>query len=175
MKIGTGVHIDSFVEIHPDVSIWNNSVIRSGVEIGAGSVIGHLVVVERDTIIGRNTTIQSQCHITAEAMIGDGCFFGPGVIMTNEKNIANLGRTEAKIERAVVGNGVRIGAGCLILPGVSIGDNSFIAAGSLLSKDVPAGEFWAGRPARKVRDVPKDEWLYVEATNQEIVPEGGEL
>lgn len=153
--------IDDTAIINGPVKIWHHSVIRSGVHIASGCVIGHCAVIEKNTHIGENTTIQSQCHITAEARIGKGCFFGPGVIMTNEKNIANLGRTDAKIERAVIGNGVRLGAGCLLLPGVQIGDNAFIAAGSLVSKNVPAGEFWAGRPARKVRNIPVEEFLFV--------------
>lgn len=160
-KTESGAIIDDSAVITGPVYIWHHSVIRSDVRIAPGCVIGHCVVIERDTHIGENTTIQSQCHITAEARIGKGCFFGPGVIMTNEKNIANLGRTDAKIERAIIGNGVRIGAGCLLLPGVQIGDNAFIAAGSLVSKNIPAGEFWAGRPARKVKDVPIEEFLFV--------------
>lgn len=159
IRFGEGVVIGRNVEIEPGAAVWNNSIIRDGVSIGKGSVIGHLVVVERDTKIGRNTTIQSQCHITALAEIGDNCFFGPGVIMTNEKNIANQGRTTPKLEVCRVGNGVRIGAGSLLLPGVQIGDNAFIAAGSLVSKNVPAGEMWGGRPARKMREVPEIEFL----------------
>ncbi|MDH3359809.1 MAG: hypothetical protein OEL55_02975 [Desulfobulbaceae bacterium] len=157
--IGSGVVIDNGCTIESSVRIFHNSVIRENVKLLSGVVIGHLCVIERDTLICTGTTIQSQCHITAEAVIGPDCFFGPGVIMTNEKNIANKGRTEAKIETTMIGKGVRIGAGCLILPGVNIGDNAFIAAGSLVSKNVPKGEMWAGRPARKVRDVPREEWL----------------
>lgn len=166
----TGAIIDDTAVINGPVSIWHHSVIRSDVHIDSGCVIGHCVVIERDTHIGKNTTIQSQCHITAEARIGSGCFFGPGVIMTNEKNIANLGRTDAQIERAIIGNGVRIGAGCLLLPGIEIADNAFIAAGSLVSKNVPAGEFWAGRPARKVRDVPPEEFLFVQEEGMQPCP-----
>ncbi len=159
MIAGQCVIMDSAVEVDSSSRVWHHCVLRDRVKIGPGSIIGHLVVIERDTVIGKNTTIQSQCHITAEAEIGDNVFIGPGTIMTNEKNIANQGRVEAKIERARIGNGVRIGAGCLLLPGVQIGDNAFVAAGSLVSKEIPAGEFWAGRPARKLRDVPREEWL----------------
>jgi len=159
MKFGQGVVIDEGCYIAPSASIWNNSVIRSNVEIGPGTVIGHLVVVERDTIIGKNTTVQSQCHITAKAIIGDNVFLGPGVVMTNERNIANQGRTEPKIEITVIENGARIGAACVILPGVHIGANAFVGAGSLITKSIPAGELWVGSPARYLRDVPLEEFL----------------
>ena len=155
--------IDKGVIIHESVRVYHFSVIRDNVCIGAGSIIGHGVVVERDTVIGINTTIQSQCHITAEANIGDDCFFGPGVVMTNEKNIANQGRTKAKIEHAVIGNGVRIGAGAVLAPGVQIGDNAFIHANAFVTKNIPACEVW-GTPngksrAVKIGMVPESEWL----------------
>lgn len=157
--IARGVCIDEGVHLAGDVKIWYNSVIRSDVSIGQGSVIGHLVVIERDTIIGRNTTIQSQCHITAFAEIGDNVFFGPGVVMTNEKNIANNQRCSPKIEKTIIGNGVRIGAASVLLPGINIGENAFIGAGSLVAKDVPPGQLWMGRPAKYVRDIPVEEYL----------------
>ena len=155
--------IDEGVNIHESARVYHFSVVRNNVHIGAGSIIGHNVVVERDTVIGVNTTIQSQCHITAEAVIGDDCFFGPGVVMTNEKNIANQGRTTPKIEHAVIGNGVRIGAGSVLAPGVQIGDNASIHANSFVTKNVPACEVW-GTPngksrAVKIGMVPESEWL----------------
>lgn len=160
------VHIDSGVTIARWVQIWHNSVIRTGVVLGDRVTIGHLVVVERDTTIGHDTTIQSQCHITALAEIGCHCFFGPGVIMTNEVNIAASGRAEQKLEKTIIGSGVRIGAGSIILPGITIGDDAFIAIGSLINKDVPPGEFWAGRPARRVRSIPASERLYTKVEAQ---------
>ncbi len=157
------VVLDKGVDIHESVRIHHFCVIRDNVSIGAGSVIGHNVVIERDTKIGKNTTIQSQCHITAEAIIGDNCFFGPGAVTMNEKNVANCGRTTPKIEGPVIGNGVRIGAAAVIAPGVHIGDNAVIQAASFVTKNVPAGERW-GMPRGESRAmmiglVPKEEWL----------------
>lgn len=155
--------IDKGVCIHETAKVYHFVVLRDNVRIGAGSVIGHNVVIERDTVIGQNTTIQSQCHITGEAVIGDNVFFGPGVVMTNEKNIANQGRTTPKIEGPTIGNGARIGAGSVIAPGVKIGKNAFIQANCFVTKDVPDGEIW-GTPhgesrACKVGVVPLEEWL----------------
>lgn len=150
--VGVGTVIDNVKYIAPTARIYHNCVIRSGVTIGKSAVIGHLVVIERDTKIGDNTTIQSQCHITAEATIGDNCFFGPGVMTMNERNIANQGRTAPKIERLVVGNGVRIGTGAIIAPGIKIGNNASIHAGSFVTKNVPENEIW-GNPSNKSRAV----------------------
>ncbi len=161
--VGVGTVIDDVKYINPTARIYHNCVIRSGVTICGGSVIGHLVVIERDTFIGCHTTIQSQCHITAEAVIGDNCFFGPGVMTMNEKNIANRGRTTPKIEKLKIGHGVRIGTGAIIAPGIKIGDNAFISAGSFVTKNVPANEVW-GNPRNGSR-----------AVKLGIVPEGERL
>jgi len=155
--------IDGGVNIDRSAKIFHFTVIRSNVKIGANTVIGHNVVIERDTVIGEGTTIQSQCHITAEAAIGNKVFFGPGVITTNEKNIANHGRTKPRIEKLEIGNGARIGAGSVLAPGIKIGANSFICAGSFVTKNVPAGEKWANKRgesrASKIGVVPEKEWL----------------
>ncbi len=155
--------LDDGVKLGVGIKIFHFTVIRSNVEIGNGSIVGHNVVIERDTKIGKNTTIQSQCHITGEATIGDNCFFGPGVVTSNEKNIANQGRTTPKIQGPRIGNGVRIGAAVVLAPGVTIGDNAFIQANSFVCKDVPAGEIWGNAKgesrACKVGEVPESEWL----------------
>jgi UDP-2-acetamido-3-amino-2,3-dideoxy-glucuronate N-acetyltransferase len=157
------VVIDRGVKLALSAKVFHFTVLRDNVEVGENSIIGHNVVIERDTKIGNNTTIQSQCHITAEATIGDNVFFGPGVVTMNEKNIANKGRTTPKIERMVIGNGVRIGAGAVLAPGVHIGENAFVQANSFVTKDIPAGEKW-GVPngksrAVKIGMVPEEEWL----------------
>jgi len=155
--------IDGGCNIDLSAKIFHFSVIRTNVKIGANTVIGHNVVIERDTVIGQGCTIQSQCHITAEAVIGDMVFFGPGVITTNEKNIANHGRTIPKIERLVIGRGVRIGSGSVLAPGIEIGENAFVCAGSFVTKNIPAGEIWGmikGKSrASKIGMVPESEWL----------------
>lgn len=158
--ISPHVVIDKGVCIDETAKVYHFTVLRDNVKIGPGTIIGHNVVIERDTVIGKNCTIQSNCHITGEAQIGDNVFFGPGVISSNEKNIANQGRTQPKIRGPIIGNGVRIGAGCLLAPGVRIGANAFIQAGTFVVEDVPAGEVWGGRGrAKKIRMVPESEWL----------------
>ena len=161
--ISPHVVIDKGVCIDESAKVYHFTVLRDNVMIGPGTIIGHNVVIERDTVIGKNCTIQSQCHITGEAKIGDNVFFGPGVVTTNEKNIANQGRTAPKIQGPTIGNGARIGAGSVLCPGVIIGANAFIHAGSFVTKNVPAGEVW-GHPkghtrATKVGTVPESEWL----------------
>lgn len=160
VQISPHAVVDGGVAIYSGVKVFHYTVIRENVSIGERTVVGHCVVIERDTKIGCDCTIQSNTHITGEAVIGDRVFIGPGVTMSNEKNIANQGRTKPNICGPVIGNGVRIGAGCLLAPGVKIGNNAFIQAGTFVVQDVPAGEVWGGRGrAKKVRNVPESEWL----------------
>lgn len=154
--------IDPNVEVLYGTSVYHFCVLREGVVIGYNCTIGHGVLVEKNTKIGNETTIQSQCHITAEALIGNKVFLGPCVVTMNEKNIANLGRTEKNIERLVIEDGARIGAGAILTPGVHIGKNAFVKAGSLVVKDVGEAEIWGQGPdGRAVHfgDVPEEEWL----------------
>ena len=163
MYISQKSWIDKNVEVGEGSKVYHFTVLRENVKIGDNTVIGHNVVVERDTVIGDNCTIQSQCHITAEAEIGNNVFFGPSVVTMNERNIANQGRTTPKIEKLVIHDGARIGAGAILAPGITIGKNAFIHAGVFLTKDVPAGTVWGHRngfaTAKYIGQVPKEEWL----------------
>ncbi len=161
-KLGSGVVIDNDVIVDKDCAIWHNSVIREWVVLGEGVVIGHLVVIERDTHIGNETVIQSQCHITAEAQIEDNVFFGPAVIMTNERNIASHGRgIPQKLQGPIIKRGARIGAGSVIAPGITIGENARVAMNSFIRKDIGEGEYWGmcKGQMKKLGDVPGEEWI----------------
>jgi len=161
VHIGRGVVIDRGVLIEEGVFIGHNTVVREGVKLYRGATIGHNVVIESDTIVGEKTTIQSQCHLTKNAVIGPCSYFGPCVVMINDQTLSSVkGRPGTPhLVGPRIGRGVRIGAGALIMPGVSIGDNAFIGAGSVVTKDVPPGQMWFGSPAIYRREVPKDEWV----------------
>lgn len=147
--MGSNVRIDGPVSIDESCVIGNNvfigsfTKIRSRVKIGDNSVIGHLVVIERDTIIGKFTVIQSQCHITANARIGDKVYFGPSVTIINEHKISSHRRGLKQILKGpLIDDGCRIGAKSLIMPGVIIGRNAEVGAGSVVTKDVRDEEIW---------------------------------
>lgn len=98
--------------------------------------------------IGKNCKIQSFVFIPPGIHIEDNCFIGPRVTFTNDKYPPSRGK---KWLQTVVKKGAVICAGCIILPGITIGENSFIGAGSLVCEDVPAGEMWYGSPAKFVK------------------------
>lgn len=119
--------------------------IRENTRIGDNCVIGSGTIVEGDCTIGDNVRIQSGVYIPKHVHIGNHVFIGPRVVFTNDKYppSKHLSKTE-------VGDFVVIGAASCILPGVSIGNSSFVAAGALVTKDVPSGKMAIGHPAKIV-------------------------
>ena len=136
------------------------SFVRSGTEIGDGCVIGSFVGIEAFVRIGGFTSIQSRCHLTSGLVIGESCFFGPGVITMNDRTMAH-GRPSVpfQLTAPVVERGARIGGGALLLPGSIVKENAFVYAGSVISGTVGPGQIVAGNPARPIGVVPRSEWL----------------
>lgn len=163
---GSRVILSKFVVVEhgccfgDDVFVGNFTMFRPETIVGDRTKIGHSVVFEGQTIIGSDCVIQSQCHITLGAEIADCVFFGPGVIGVNDRRMCHM-RPHMKWtpEPFSVGYGSRIGSGAIILPKVHIGENCVVAAGSVVTRNVPDKSIVVGSPARIVGEVPEDEWL----------------
>ena len=133
--------------IGPDAIIGDQASVRERCVLGEGVVVGRGVCVENDVPIGAFTKIQSNSYITAYSELEDHVFIAPCVTTTNDNF---MGRTEARhahIKGAIIRRGARVGGGVVILPGIEIGEEAFIAAGALVTKDVPARQA-RRRPAR---------------------------
>ncbi len=169
--IGENVFIGKNVKLYPmsyiedNVSIGDNTfigyscVIREGTTIGSDCSVGHLTVFEKGAKIANRVGIHSQCHICQGSVIEDDVFIAPYYVGTNTKTIDHGRGINPSIEGPTIKRAARIGAGVVLTPGVSIGENSFIGAGSLVSKDVPDREIWFGHPAKKKADVSDDNLL----------------
>lgn len=169
------------IEIGPGTTIGAGAVLYAGTVLGSCCLIGDLAVVrehctigddvivgtgsiiENSVDIGQRTKIQSGSYITAYTAIGKNCFIAPMVTTTNDNF---MGRTEERfklIRGTVIHDGARVGGGAILLPGVVIGEESFIAAGSVVTKDTLPGKVYMGAPARELRPVPEKEMLKGEA------------
>ncbi len=165
LEIGAGAAVCSGAVVYAgtvlaaDVIIGDQASVRERCTLGEGVVVGRGVCVENDVPIGAFTKIQSNSYITAYSELEDHVFIAPCVTTTNDNY---MGRTEArheKIKGAIIRRGARVGGGVVILPGIEIGAEAFVAAGALVTRDVPDGKLVAGLPAQVWRDVPAEEMI----------------
>ena len=138
--------------IGDDTNIWQFCVILKGAKIGNNCNICMNVFIENDVKIGNNVTIKSGVYLWDGLKIEDDVFIGPNVTFTNDKYPRSKQYPETFL-KTIIKKGASIGAGSIILGGVTIGEGAMIGAGSLVSKDVPAGQLWFGNPARFIRDI----------------------
>lgn len=141
-----------------DVEIGEGTEIRDHVnlykcKIGKNCKIESFVYIEEDVVIGDNAKIKPHIFIPTGVTIEDDVFIGPGVIFTNDKYPRAKG--EWKLLPTSVKKGASIGAGSVILPGLTIGEGAVVGAGSVVTKDVPANTIVVGNPARAVRRIAK--------------------
>jgi acetyltransferase-like isoleucine patch superfamily enzyme len=162
---GSNVSLGRNVIIEEGCFIGNNSfighgcILRPNVIMGDDCKIGHLTVFEGDCTIGNRVLIHAQCHITKGVIIADDVFIAPFFCGANTKRIVHGREYPLTIDGFIIRRAARIGIGVLLLPGVTIGENAMVGAGSLVTKDVGDGEIWLGHPAKMVGMVPKDELL----------------
>lgn len=123
------------------------------VKIGENVHLGRYTVVGDDCVIGDNVYISSNCVLCRGTIVEDGVFIGPGVLLFND-NYMKHGR---EIKPPKLKRKCRIGGGSTICQGVIVGENAMVGIGSLVVMNVPDEEMWFGRPAKRVRKVPKEE------------------
>jgi UDP-2-acetamido-3-amino-2,3-dideoxy-glucuronate N-acetyltransferase len=147
------VHPGSDVQtgsIGDNTRIWQYVVVLPHAVIGNNCNINAHVFIENDVKIGNNCTIKSGVYLWDGIEIEDDVFIGPNVTFTNDKYPKSKIHPE-RFQRIRIGKGTSIGAGSIVLGGVTIGANSLIGAGSLVTKNIPANELWYGSPAAFIR------------------------
>jgi acetyltransferase-like isoleucine patch superfamily enzyme len=102
--------------------------------------------------------VQTDVYLTAFTLVEDDVFVGPGALTTNDNTMARHAE-ETPLEGAILRRACRVGAGAILTPGVEIGEEAYVAAGALVTRDVPAGRVVMGVPARIAREVPPDDLL----------------
>ncbi len=155
--------------------IEKTAIIEPGAIIGENCYIGHYVIIRPGATIGDYSEIRPHCFVGANAKIGrhtnvnqlssicqyiiieDYVFIGPGVITTNTKKIAFKRNYDGYTQAPKILHGARIGAGVIILPGVVIGKNALVGAGSIVTKSISDQTINIGVPSKQIGDVPDEE------------------
>ena len=159
MKLqGQNCVIFTDVLIGETTRLGNFVMIRSNTRIGERCTIGSYVDIEGDVVIGDGVSLQSGCYITRGVVIEDDVFCGPRMITMNDKRICHA-RPVLKFERSAprILRAARVGGGSVLLPGVTVGENAFVGAGSVVTRDVPDRAIVVGNPARVVGEVREEE------------------
>lgn len=153
--VGTHCTIYSDVVMGEDCRLGDKVVIREGARIGNRCVVGTMVDLQFNVTLGDDVRIFNQTQITGNSVIGRGTFIGPGVQSANDPYIAHHSLEDYRDRGQVgvtIGEHVFIGAAAVLLPGVRIGDRAVVAAGAVVTRDVPAGAKIYGMPARPRED-----------------------
>jgi acetyltransferase-like isoleucine patch superfamily enzyme len=157
--VSTGAIVFAGSRIGARVILGDQSCVRERVEVGDDVVIGRGVLVENDTTIGALTKIQAMAYITAYSTLEEHVFVAPCVQTTNDNFMGRTERRHALTKGPTIRRGARVGGGAVLCPGVEIGEEAFVGAGAVVTKDVEPHSVVVGNPARKIRDVPEDELL----------------
>ena len=158
LKIGDDSHIRPFSTIYAGTEIGDHFQTGQGVSIREDNVIGSNVSIGTNSVlefgnrIGDGSRIHSCCFLEM-VIIGKFVFIGPHVVFTDDPHPMFCPRYKECLKGAIVDDFARIGANCTILPGVRIGRNCLVGAGSVVTKDVPENAVVAGNPARVIKMV----------------------
>lgn len=136
--------------IPESTNIWQFCVVLPKAKIGKNCNIGSHCFIENEAVIGDNVTVKCGVQLWDGIIIDDNVFIGSNVTFTNDRYPRSKNE-KWQLEKTVVKRGASIGAGTTILCGIEIGENAMIGAGSVVTKNVPAGELWMGNPAKFVK------------------------
>ncbi len=142
-KLGQGVIVGKDVEFGENVVVWNYVVIGDNAKIGEGTRVGSFCDIGKNVTVGKNCNIQTHVTISNGCNIGDSVFIAPNSTLLNDRFPVSECLTPPVIE-----DGAVIGGCVTILPNVKVGKSAVIAAGSVVTKDVPAGTVVKDVPAK---------------------------
>ena len=157
--VGTGATLYRGSRIGSNALIADYASVREESRVGDQTVIGRGTVIENKVEVGSRCKVETCVFIAAFSEIEDDCFIGPCVTATNDNF---LGRTEERKQHykgITIRTGGRVGASAVLLPGRTIEPDGLVAAGAVITRDVPARKIVAGVPARDLRDVPPEQLL----------------
>ena len=141
--------IDDNVQIGAGSKIWHFCHIQSGAHLGARCILGQNVNIGNNVVIGDNVKIQNNVSVYEGTTIESDVFLGPSCVLTNVSNPRSQVLRHSLYEKTLIRRGATIGANATIVCGITLGRYCFIAAGAVVTKDVPDYAFMVGVPGRQ--------------------------
>ena len=157
--VSTGAIVFAGTTVGERVILGDQSCVRERVTVGDDVVIGRGSLVENDTTIGAMTKIQAEAYITAYSTLEEHVFIAPCVVTTNDNYMGRTEKRHALVKGPTIRRGARIGGGAILCPGIEIGEEAFVGAGAVVTKDVAPRMLVVGNPARVLRAVADEELL----------------
>jgi acetyltransferase-like isoleucine patch superfamily enzyme len=157
--VSTGAVVFAGTTVGRRVILGDQCCVRERVTVADDVVVGRGVLIENDTTVGALTKIQADAYITAYSTLEDNVFIAPCVVTTNDNFMGRTERRHELIAGPTIRRGARVGGGAVLCPGIEIGEEAFVGAGAVVTKDVPARMMVVGNPARVLREVTADELL----------------
>lgn len=140
--------VSAEARIGDGTTVWQFVVVIAGADIGRDCNLNAHTLVEGGARIGDRVTLKCGVQVWAGVILEDDVFVGPNAAFTNDKTPRSR-QKPAEWAKTLVRRGASIGAGAVILPGLTIGEGATVGAGAVVTRDVPAGETWLGNPARR--------------------------
>jgi UDP-2-acetamido-3-amino-2,3-dideoxy-glucuronate N-acetyltransferase len=155
--IHPSAEVESGAIVGPNTRIWHNAHVREGAVIGTDCTLGHSVYVDTGAVVGNNVKLQNRVSIFRGVTLEDGVFVGPHASFTNDKYPRSITRDGVPVheedwqpEKTLVRYGASIGAGAIVLPGVTIGRWAMVGAGAIVREDIPDYGLVVGNPGRLI-------------------------
>lgn len=166
LNVGAGCQIGSHVILYAGTTLGaecflaDTAQVRERCQLGQRVVVGHGATIENDCTVGDFTKLQTGVYLTAKSTVEDHVFIAPGVTTTNDPYVARTDARHAATRGPHIARAARIGGGAVLLPGVHVGQEALVAAGAVVTRDVPAYQVVMGVPARVVRPVASEQLLF---------------
>jgi acetyltransferase-like isoleucine patch superfamily enzyme len=157
--VSTGAIVFAGTKIGARAILGDQSCVRERVSVGDDVVVGRGSLIENDTTVGAMTRIQAEAYITAYSTLEEHVFIAPCVVTTNDNFMGRTDQRHELMQGPTIRRGARVGGGAILCPGVEIGEEAFVGAGAVVTKNVPPRALVVGNPARVLREVPSDELL----------------